>query len=415
MSPTLTYIKGNITSCVECPILQNNDYYATCHVVKNNVICQCKYPFVFNDDQTKCVHFYHDDIPIYLLNYLILIPLHFYLLVSTLRLYIHKVKKLCERKNPTNKYEKVTMLINGNTAISSMLLCFMYLLCKGIRESIFVWIKPSMYISLRAAFYFLCGAGTLLFYNLSIMTTKHNNNMRLKKCLRNFSLCFCCLGVILLSVGAYIKTWPSIVTDIFNQYMSALYALLLVVGIIYFGKKITSRLSAFNSSQSDDDTNKNNRTTSSSRSTGARERKKIQILLVMNFYLKMLVVYLGIMVFCVVFENRKMYNNTWHPYTKAKQLVFTILWRISDFIVVISVLRIFEGTTSSRFFPWLHICKKDLESLDSEGNVKKISSYGMSSYNAEDYLVDGKLPNETINPVALAELSILDVKTEERV
>ena len=33
--------------------------------------------------------------------------------------------------------------------------------------------------------------------------------MRLKKCLRNFSLCFCCLGVILLSVGAYIKTWPS--------------------------------------------------------------------------------------------------------------------------------------------------------------------------------------------------------------
>ena len=122
------------------------------------------------------------------------------------------MKKLCERKNPTNKYEKVTMLINGNTAISSMLLCFMYLLCKGIRESIFVWIKPSMYISLRAAFYFLCGMGTLLFYNLSIMTTKHNNNMRLKKCLRTFSLCFCCLGVILLSVGAYIKTWPSIVT-----------------------------------------------------------------------------------------------------------------------------------------------------------------------------------------------------------
>ena len=133
----------------------------------------------------------------------------------------------------------------------------------------------------------------------------------------------------------------------------------------------------------------------------------------MNFYLKMLAVYLGIVVFCVVFENRKMYNNTWHPYTKAKQLVFTILWRISDFIVVISVLRIFEGTTSSRFFPWLHICKK--ESLDSEGNVKKISSYGMSSYNAEDYLVDGKLPNETINPVASAELSILDVKTEEGV
>lgn len=65
------------------------------------------------------------------------------------------------------------------------------------------------------------------------------------------------------------------------------------------------------------------------------------------------------------------------------------------------------------FFPWLHICKK--ESLDSEGNVKKISSYGMSSYNAEDYLVDGKLPNETINPVTSAELSILDVKTEEGV
>ena len=30
-------------------------------------------------------------------------------------------------------------------------------------------------------------------------------------------------------------------------------------------------------------------------------------------------------------------------------------------------------------------------------------------------IVDGKLPNETINPVASAELSILDMKTEEGV
>ena len=62
---TLSYIKNNISSCNECPIEQDHDYFATCDISNKNVICKCKIPFIFNDDQTKCIHVFQDDIPIY--------------------------------------------------------------------------------------------------------------------------------------------------------------------------------------------------------------------------------------------------------------------------------------------------------------------------------------------------------------
>ena len=33
------------------------------NISNKNVICKCKIPFIFNDDQTKCIHVFQDDIP----------------------------------------------------------------------------------------------------------------------------------------------------------------------------------------------------------------------------------------------------------------------------------------------------------------------------------------------------------------
>ena len=164
---------------------------------------------------------------------MIIIPAHYYLLMSALRLYIYKVKKYYERKKPKHLCEKLLILINGNAVISGILLGILFLICRGIRELLFVWVKPRSYEILSAAFYFLCATGTLLFYKFSIMTRgRIKKKLLIRKVLCNLSLCFCFIGYMVLVVGTFVKDWPSILTDIFKTYMIGVYALLLIVGII---------------------------------------------------------------------------------------------------------------------------------------------------------------------------------------
>ena len=389
---TLSYIKNNISSCNECPIEQDHDYFATCDISNKNVICKCKIPFIFNDDQTKCIHVFQDDIPIYFIHYMILIPAHFYLLMSALRLYIYKVKKYYERKKPKHLCEKLLILINGNAVISGILLGILFLLCKGIRELLFVWVKPRSYEILSASFYFLCATGTLLFYKFSILTRgRIKKKLLIRKVLCNLSLCFCFIGYMVLVVGTFVKDWPSILTDIFNTYMMGVYALLLIVGIIYFGKKITLQVATYKRSS----TIRHMRTSSF---TGLKERKKIQILIVMKHYLKFLGLYLVFNISLVIFDSRSLYNDEWHPYSKQKQLIFIIIWRISDYILFISVFRIFEGTTHSRIFPWLHFCNKYVDEGDHRRQIVGMNTIIDTEVEITSFR-NKKLPNEVINPM----------------
>ena len=70
-------------------------------------------------------------------------------------------------------------------------------------------------------------------------------------------------------------------------------------------------------------------------------------------------------------------------YTKAKELVYLTLWRISDYLLLISVFRMFEGRIRSKLFPWLHICKAVLDKENSTIQSDRVST-DISSYNPDE-------------------------------
>ncbi len=386
----INYKLENISSCDVCPIKVNGDYYAWCEDANNMLVCQCKYPYAFNAEETKCVHMFQGNIFIYIFHYVVLIPAHFYLIVSCTRLYLHKIHVLVKRKQPITCVEKLTIYVKGNVVISGLLFALFFLICKGIREVLFVWCPPRLYNLMDATFYCICACGTLLMYNFSVMTSKTRDN-KMRNLLSNLSLCFSALSMLLLFIGTFVENWPKLIHTIFLTYMRAMYGFGLVVGIVYFGRKITYQVTQYNSSRQ----NNNNRGKLSC--SGLKEMKKNAILTVMNYYLKVLSAYIITVIFLTILDNRSMYNDTWNKYTTAKQLVYIIIWRISDYLLLISILRIFEGTTQSKLFPWLHICSNPVVKKMENANDTVVSD--VSSYNpGETSQVDIHLYSEQTTP-----------------
>ena len=167
---------ANISSCDVCPTEIDGDYYATCDEVKNMLVCECKYPFAFNTDKTQCIHMFQGDIFIILCHYVVLMPLNFYLIYSCTRLYLHKIHVLVERKQPSTYVEKLSTYVKGNMVISGLLFALLFVVCKGIRDVLFVWSTPRVYDLLAATFYFICASGTLVLYNFSVMTSKKRDS-----------------------------------------------------------------------------------------------------------------------------------------------------------------------------------------------------------------------------------------------
>ena len=118
----------------------------------------------------------------------------------------------------------------------------------------------------------------------------------------------------------------------------------------------------------------------------------------LKHYLKFLGLYLVFNISLVIFDSRSLYNDEWHPYSKQKQLIFIIIWRISDYILFICLIRIFEGTTHSRIFPWLHFCNKYVDEGDHRRQIVGMNTIIDTEVEITSFR-NKKLPNEVINPM----------------
>ena len=369
-----------VANCSVCYTLVNPAYTKDtgiaqlkpgCKVKDGKITCRCGDDrYQFSKERSFCLSVYDGEgaWP-YILNYGFNVPLMVAGTWWSYKLHVQKYRELLVRTKQragggsrTLPFcRRLTLRVVGNVTLVATSFIGLFVLCKLLRELIFIYLPTTAYDIFSATFTFVVIAGAFIVSAWAHMVGQilhpgNERSLQIPNLLRNIFVSVSCSHFLVSVVCILVRSrteeaWPQDVYNFMSNYLMMLYALSATLSLIWYGRKIVQILAKLNH-----DLKMHN-----SKATA----KKRELMVVMRFYLGALGVWL--VFFLALIGGCEILNL--EGLGPGAYATCVSLYRLSDIAVLLISLRVFEGTIKSTAIPRWLLCQTgpvEEEDVDSE-------------------------------------------------